>query len=187
MKFSYIETSAKLRSLVQLFVSLELKYSKYFKYSCGLNFRAPTEKRFDLKLLVLQRSHILLFSTLMMFAVSGCAYQEVLNRQMMEFESTIPTCDSKEECEIKWAAAQQWITGVYAWDFLRVADDFMEAYDPRSRYGITDVRVVKWPMGNNKYRIVIYIYGDPHPIKKYPIWDELGKKIDFNRFVNSAY
>ncbi len=28
-----------------------------YQYSCGLNFRAPAEKRFDLKLLVLQRSH----------------------------------------------------------------------------------------------------------------------------------
>jgi hypothetical protein len=29
-----------------------------YQYSCGLNFRAPVEKRFDLKLLVLQRSQI---------------------------------------------------------------------------------------------------------------------------------
>ncbi len=51
-EFKY-ETSAKLRPLVQLFVALEFNASKYYKYSCGLNFRAP---RFDLKLLVLQRS-----------------------------------------------------------------------------------------------------------------------------------
>ncbi len=53
---NYIETSVKLRPLAQLFVALEFKSSKYYKYSCGLNFRAP---RFDLKLLVLQRSHII--------------------------------------------------------------------------------------------------------------------------------
>ncbi len=134
-------------------------------------------------------SYILICLTLMIFAVSGCAYQEVLNRQMMEFESTIPTCDSEEECEIKWAAAQQWIISVYQWDFLRVADDFIEAYayDPRYRYRIADVRVVKWSMGKNKYRMIIYIYGDPHPFIKYPVWDEWEKKIDFNRYVNSAY
>jgi hypothetical protein len=39
--------------LAQLFVALEFNASKYYKYSCGLNFRVP---RFDLKLLVLQRS-----------------------------------------------------------------------------------------------------------------------------------
>ena len=47
------ETAVKLRPLAQLFVALEFNASKYYKYSCGLNFRAP---RFDLKLLVLQRS-----------------------------------------------------------------------------------------------------------------------------------
>jgi hypothetical protein len=50
----YSETSAELRPLAQLFVALEFKSSKYYKYSCGLNFRAP---QFDLKFLVLQRSH----------------------------------------------------------------------------------------------------------------------------------
>jgi hypothetical protein len=52
VEFKY-ETLAKLRPLAQLFVALEFNSSKYYKYSCGLNFRAP---RFDLKLLVLQRS-----------------------------------------------------------------------------------------------------------------------------------
>ena len=55
----YFETSVKLRPLAQLFVALEFNASKYYKYSCGLNFRAPAEKRFDLKLLVLQRSHFI--------------------------------------------------------------------------------------------------------------------------------
>ena len=75
--FHYFETEVKLRPLAQLIketfgfflrnihmafghmnlVALEFKSSKYSKYSRGLNFRAPAEKRFDLKLLVLLRSH----------------------------------------------------------------------------------------------------------------------------------
>jgi hypothetical protein len=53
-----LEISVKLRPLAQLFVALEFNASKYYKYSCGLNFRAP---RFDLKLLVLQRSRAAFF------------------------------------------------------------------------------------------------------------------------------
>ncbi len=64
---TYIETSVKLRPLAQLFVALEFKSSKYYKYSCGLNFRAP---RFDLKLLVLQRSHIVFICVEKFFTVS---------------------------------------------------------------------------------------------------------------------
>ena len=46
-------------------------------------------------------SFILLGFTLLVFTVSGCAYQEVLRSQILEFENTIPTCSSDEECEIK--------------------------------------------------------------------------------------
>ncbi|MBW2623204.1 MAG: hypothetical protein JRD68_09890 [Deltaproteobacteria bacterium] len=131
-------------------------------------------------------SFILFGCALLVFAVSGCAYQEVLRSQMLEYESTIPTCASDEECEVKWAAAKEWILRVYDWDILDSSDDIIEAYTPAYRFRYIDLRVVKQSMGNNTYKLVIYIYSDNHPTVKYPVYDEWEKKIDFNRYVNAA-
>jgi hypothetical protein len=100
-----------------------------------------------------------------------------------QFQSTIPTCSSDKECEIKWSAARSWVLNNSYWKIQHITNDFIETYNPTSYSPGIAVRVVKEPMGQSGYRLIVNVWCN-NPLGCHPnAWDAA---IDFNRYVNSA-
>ena len=98
--------------------------------------------------------------------------------------STIPTCSTDRECELKWSAARQWILSNAPMKLQHLAPDFMETYNPRRNSIDIGVRVVKEPMPQGGYRIVATIWCDNiYDLCRPNKWDALQ---NFNDYVNAA-
>lgn len=98
---------------------------------------------------------------------------------------TIPKCKSATECDVKWAAARQYILQHSAWKIQRMTGDFIETFSPPTGVVQLAYRVTKTPLSDGSYAIegqtwcgTEYTECSPHS------WHALR---DMNRFINAAW
>ena len=86
---------------------------------------------------------------------AGCATGGA-NRAAMqaEFNSTIPTCDSKEACDAMWEAAQLWIAKNSRLKIQTATNVLIETYGGGQNSAVLAMRATKEPAGGGKSRIV---------------------------------
>jgi hypothetical protein len=97
------------------------------------------------------------------------------------FNQTIPVCQGKEDCQVKWDAAQFWIVKNLKMKLQTTTNVVIQTYSsPRNSLELA-ARVTKEPMGSGKYKILIHTWCDNFictPRKN-------SAMIDFNNYVNS--
>ncbi|MTI64403.1 hypothetical protein [Methylophaga sp.] len=124
---------------------------------------------------------ILLTITLVM----GCTANPKRDQIRQQYYSTIPTCSSEKECEIKWSAARRWVLNNARMKLQHVEDDYLETYNSVGNTTNLAARVVKEPMGTgNSYRIVVTTWCANWFVCVPDKWEAA---LDFNRTVNSSY
>lgn len=87
--------------------------------------------------------------------LTGCVSQAEIDAER-HFQSTIPTCSTEKECELKWAAARRWLLSNSSMKLQHYAPDLMETYNP-AQEGI-GARVIKEPIDNTTYRLVVDVW-----------------------------
>lgn len=113
--------------------------------------------------------------------VSSCAISPETQAKMDEYDRTIPTCPSADQCRSNWSAARAWL--VQNSDFSirgESAERIMATTNIISNSGIGVV--INRVSTNSGYQILVEVecfsaYGCPN------IWDLM---LDFNRTVNAA-
>jgi hypothetical protein len=89
--------------------------------------------------------------------IAGCSGQQMTDVQKAEMLANVPTCQSPEECELKWAAARNWILENLTRKIETITPDYIETH---GTYGVSSfssrdfisARVTKTPLGNGVYR-----------------------------------
>lgn len=95
-----------------------------------------------------------IFAALAAATMAGCVSQQSVDAER-HFESTIPTCSGAKDCEIKWAAARQWLLSNMTMKLQHYAPDYMETFNPVDE-GIGG-RVTKDPVDDTTYKITVAI------------------------------
>jgi len=114
--------------------------------------------------------------------LGACAGTQV-SAQRAEFVSTIPTCVSDKECELKWAAARRWVLQTSPYRIQHMTNDFLETYNSEPHSPKLAVRVVKEPVDATRYRIVVTT-GCNNMFGCFP--DSWEAALSFNRYVNAV-
>ena len=86
----------------------------------------------------------------------GCATvdPQVAALAAQTYRDSIPTCNSAKECEVKWAAARNWMLSNCGFRLQTVQPDYLETYKSgdSADTGLY-CRVVKTPYSETGYRI----------------------------------
>lgn len=114
--------------------------------------------------------------------LSACAVPPATLALRAEYESTIPTCSSDEDCQRKWAIARAWV--VENSDFAIRSESetrIMSTSNINSQSGL-GVTVNRNPIEGGNYQIMVSVdcfsaYGCPNTLET---------KVDFNRTLNGA-
>jgi len=110
----------------------------------------------------------------------GCAEMMAKRQQNIDqFRQTIPSC-TEETCKARWNAAQAWIVKNCGMKLQIVTDTVIETYNPPKNSLTLAARVLKEPIGNGEYKIIITTYCD-NIFGCSP--DALDAANDFNRYV----
>ncbi|MDT8428307.1 MAG: hypothetical protein RQ757_06035 [Pseudomonadales bacterium] len=123
----------------------------------------------------------IIYSLLLAGFVSACssgAYQA----QREEFNQTIPECNGTADCQVKWAAALDWVRNNASYGIRVNNENRIETFDADTTRAGTEVQVTRELIEGERYRILVNIdcfaaYGCP------PYWETA---LDFNRTVNAA-
>jgi len=119
-----------------------------------------------------------------LFILGGCAMSSPANKQKLaEFNSTIPTCNGKADCKVKWQAAQLWVVQNSAYKIQTATDVVIETYNPSEAGTGLAAEVTKEPMGHGEYKIVVKLWCN-NIFGCVP--DALDSEIDFNKTVAAA-
>lgn len=98
---------------------------------------------------------------------------------------TLPKCKSDKECEVKWAAARQYVLEHSAWKIQHMTSDFIETFSPPTGQWTLGWQVTKKPMSDGSYAIETKVWcGTTYTECEPPNWQALR---DFNRAVNAAW
>lgn len=112
--------------------------------------------------------------------LSGCTTTQQIKAKRMRFQETIPVCLNEQDCKEKWAAAQVWVARNCGMKIQIATDTIIETYNSTDQSTRLAARVLKEPIGNGKYRIVINTWCD-NLLGCFPnTWDAA---IDFNEYV----
>ncbi len=107
--------------------------------------------------------------------------QNLIQSKKKKIKNSLPTCFSKSECEIKWAAAKRWVTQDPGRRIKYHTDSFIETFEPPLDSTDLAVQIVKeaLPQGGYKFVITTKCYHEfgCNPSK----WDA---EIDFNNYIN---
>ncbi len=115
--------------------------------------------------------------------LSGCAVrQQQQAQQRQQFNKTIPFCNDDQDCKDKWSAAQIWVSRNCGMKIQIATDTLIETYNSVGSSTNLAARVVKEPIGDGKYRIVINT-GCANIFGCFP--DAWAAALDFNRYVGS--
>ena len=99
------------------------------------------------------RDFCFLVVTIAMF--SGCAGSP-LRKDLRQVAVEHPTCEGKEDCELKWARAVQWITKNSSFRIRLMNDILIETYPSvGSLDAFIAYRITRVPLGQEKYRLEI--------------------------------
>jgi hypothetical protein len=116
--------------------------------------------------------------------VSACATDPNIEAKRAEIQATIPTCTQAKECEVKWAAARDWVLANSGMKIQNITDGYIETYAVVDYSPVLAAQVVKKVLANGSYRIEAKIWcGNPLGCSVSPT-DAL---LDFNRTVTAAY
>ncbi len=104
-------------------------------------------------------------------------------KKKKRIKNTLPTCHSKSECEIKWAAAKKWVNLDPRRKVKYHTDSFIETHMPPLDSTELAVQIVKVGLPQGGYKIVIntkcyHEYGC--------IPSKEDAEIDFNNYINSG-
>lgn len=131
-----------------------------------------------------RRSAVLVMLTGLAGCAGGFVSKEEREAKQAEFKSTIPTCASAKECEVKWAAARQWVLANSGMKLQTVTPDFMQTYNPPSDSLELSASVQKIPAADGSYKIGIGLAcGNAFGCRLSPF----DAAIDFNKFVTRAW
>lgn len=127
-----------------------------------------------------------LFVLFVVILVAGCATTPTPQELEMKrsIAATVPTCKEAKECEVKWAAARNWITANSGWKLQHVQPDFMETYNSVDGSTGIAVRVTKQPRQDGSYSIDAAVWCD-NWIGCFP--DKWVALKHFNDFVNASW
>jgi len=95
--------------------------------------------------------------TLGLLLLSGCAESPQFVAKRERIEETTPICVGVEDCDAKWEAARHWVIN-HAGFYVQTANSqLIDTYIGGDDDERPVVRVVKQPLGGEKYKIVISI------------------------------
>lgn len=77
------------------------------------------------------------------------------NAKVAKATNTIPVCNTKEDCDAKWEAAQLWIVHNAGYKIQTATSAVIETYNPAEYDTAIAARVTKEPMGKGKYKLVL--------------------------------
>lgn len=114
------------------------------------------------------------------FTLAACGASASYEARLAEFNNTIPTCSSANECETKWQAARQWV--IENADFALRSDsaDRIDTLNANSTRSGTSIQVDRIDQGNGNYQIVV----DVECFAAYGCPNEIDKRLEFNRLLN---
>jgi hypothetical protein len=118
-------------------------------------------------------------------AVEAARQREAALREA--YESTIPVCADKVDCELKWGAAQRWVVSNVPWKIRLVTDWLIETYGCSSRCTLnaaiaTSVLVEKVPTPDGRTAIRIKAWCD---LGSHCAPDPWSAVVDFNAAVRA--
>jgi hypothetical protein len=116
--------------------------------------------------------------------LAGCVVRVPahVQAQRSQFVSTVPTCATDRECELKWAAARNWVLANSETKFQHLTSDFMETYNALNTAS-PSFRVVKQPLPTSGYQILVTV-GCRNPFGCIP--DPWALALWFNQHVNAV-
>lgn len=89
-------------------------------------------------------------------ALPGCAMTPTPEQMQASerYRTSIPTCSAAKECEVKWAAARNWMLGNCGFRLEKIEPDYLETYKSGDSAS-TDLycRVTRTPISDTAYRI----------------------------------
>jgi len=97
---------------------------------------------------------IIIISAIALF-LQSCATSPERLAQMDEFNRTIPTCSTEQDCLVKWQAAQVWVTRNSGYRVQIANDVLIQTYGPSGESMALAMSVVKEPTGGSGYRIIV--------------------------------
>lgn len=130
----------------------------------------------------MKMKNLFLIVTIAVF-FSGCATTGDITAKRAEFESTIPTCKTDRDCEMKWSAARNWVLNNSGWKIQHLTNDFIETYNAVGGSPRIAVRVTKEPLTEGGYKLVVKTWCDNIFGCVPDAWDAA---ISFNREVGSV-
>ncbi len=95
----------------------------------------------------INRCWLLAFALLIL---PGCGGRQEIRQTTIQ----MPTCEGKEDCELKWARAVQWITKNSSFRIRIMNDLLIETFPSAGNYNMyAAYRVSKVPLGQQRYRL----------------------------------
>ena len=92
---------------------------------------------------------------------SGCAVPTEADQTALirEVQRTVPVCHESKECEVKWAAARDWVVKNTGRRLLHETNDYLDTSNPiNSSIESIEVRVIKEPQPDGSYRITATVW-----------------------------
>ena len=117
----------------------------------------------------------------------GCAVGAESDQAALiqEVQRTVPVCRDSKECEVKWAAAREWVLRNSGRRLLQATDDYLETSPPiNSSIQSIEVRVVKERQTDGSYRIAATVWCESYS-GCYP--DKWVATKRFNDSVNASW
>ncbi len=88
-----------------------------------------------------------LFLLLSSFSFYGCA--TITQEQKQAWMETAPACNTKPDCDAKWAAAREWVQNNAGYKIQIYSNDLIETYNPTASDPKIAVSVSKNPIGTS--------------------------------------
>ena len=119
--------------------------------------------------------------------LAGCATvpDPAAEQQAALLASSVPTCKEAKECEVKWAAARDWVIDHAGMKLQNIQPDYMDTYNPPDSGTELAVMVRKKPQADGSYKIVARVWCD-NWIGCIPM-TPTDATLDFDRTVTAAY
>jgi hypothetical protein len=114
--------------------------------------------------------------------LSGCALAPINPGQQQQLNKTVPVCVNDKDCKDKWSAAQIWVTRNCGMKIQMVTDTIIQTHNSCDHCTELACSVIKEPIGNEKYRLLISA-GCDNIFGCFP--DSWVAALNFNKYVGS--
>jgi hypothetical protein len=87
----------------------------------------------------------------------GCATtNQDVQAKRDRLKETTPVCTNEKECKKMWSAAQAWVASNCRMKIQ--TDTIIQTYTPTGSSTAIGAKIIKVPLGNDQYRILVTIY-----------------------------